>query len=49
MTRGIAKNYQNGKIYALKSTKYPDDVYIGYTTLSLPERLYHHLCSSKRE
>ena len=46
MTRGV-NNYKNSKIYALKSPKYPNDVYIGYTTLSLPERLYYHLTHSK--
>ena len=34
-------NYQNGKIYVLRSHK-TDDIYIGSTTQSLYKRFYEH-------
>jgi hypothetical protein len=35
-------NYQNGKIYSIRSYSRPDLVYIGSTCNTLPKRLYVH-------
>ena len=46
-------NYQNGKIYSIRSYSNTDLVYIGSTTQSLPKRFYGHKnksnnCTSKQ-
>ena len=35
-------NYQNGKIYTIRSYSRPDLIYIGSTTVSLSERFGKH-------
>ena len=41
-------NYQNAKVYTIRSHFYPDELYVGYTTRPLSERMAQHRNESKK-
>jgi len=40
-------NYQNAKIYTIRSHQHPNEIYVGYTTRPLSERFAKHKQESK--
>ena len=40
-------NYQNAKIYTIRSHQYPNEIYVGYTTRPLSERFSQHRGESR--
>ena len=40
-------NYQNAKIYTIRSHQYPNEIYVGYTTRPLSERFSQHRGDSR--